>query len=95
MLSRRRFLCSTALASAGLAAGAGAARAFSIEEGSAGIAAQVHEAKLACQISQAFHAQLLEDARAAIDGRRGLSQEERAQLLAAVTCPICGCPIAS
>jgi hypothetical protein len=94
VLSRRRFLWSTALASAGLTAGATAARAFALEEPAAGTIAEMRAGAAACAAASPYHAQVLADVRALLSGR-DLPDEERKQMLAQATCPLCGCRVAS
>lgn len=90
MLSRRELLTSAAMVSA--AAGSGAsAHALTIDtEPAAGLNELYFAAKAACGGQQAYHAQLLADAQAVLGGRE-LSEEEKRQLLAAMSCPLCGC----
>ena len=68
VLSRRRFLWSTALASAGLTAGAAAARAFALEEPAAGTIAEMRAGAAACAAASPYHAQVLADVRALLSG---------------------------
>lgn len=91
MISRRRFLSSSALASAGLGFGATAAQAFSLERVEGDVAATYH-AGLACGRSSAYHAQLLVDAQAILQGE-SLSPEQRRERIASLSCPICGCSL--
>lgn len=90
MLSRRDLLTTSALVSA--AAGFSAsAQAFTVDsEPAVKLNAMYFEAKAACGDQQAYHAQLLADAQAVLGGRE-LSEEQRQQLLATITCPLCGC----
>ncbi len=87
--SRRRFLASTTLA--GAAAGAAtvpaAAFGFSMEPADAETSALYLNA---CS-KNAYHAQLLADAKAALAGKA--SEAEIEQAVALVTCPLCGCPV--
>jgi hypothetical protein len=93
MLNRRRFLSSTALASAGLVAGVGAAWAFSVEDASAGLTSEYHTARVAaCRAQSAYHARLLANVRSELDASP-LSDEEKRQLAAQAVCPLCGCRI--
>jgi len=84
--SRRRFLATTALAGAGAAMPA-AAFGFSLEPADAETSALYLNA---CS-QNAYHAQLLADARAALAGTA--SDEEIEKAVALVTCPVCGCPV--
>lgn len=93
VISRRRFLSTSALASAGLGIGASAAHAFTVEEMNGDVAATYH-AGLACARSSAYHAQLLVDAEAILDGEH-LSAEERQVRIASLVCPICGCALSN
>jgi hypothetical protein len=91
--SRRRFLATSALATTALA-GAGAAMpaaafGFSLEPADAETSALYLNACSARQ--NAYHAQLLADAQAALAGKA--SPEEIEKAVALVTCPICGCPV--
>lgn len=102
MISRRRFLATTALATpavataalagAGLGLASSQARAFSLEEPADGIANLYHEAR-ACSLN-GYHEQLLADVRTQLDGQ-DLPEETKAQATAAALCPLCGCPLAS
>jgi hypothetical protein len=96
VISRRRFLSCSILASGGVMAGAPAARAFSIEEPAASLAGEYHAARAAaCSSStSAFHARVLADVRSALAVQH-LSETEQQQVLAQTTCPICGCPVAA
>jgi hypothetical protein len=91
MISRRRFLHSSTIATAGLGLGASAAQALTLEEASRDVAASYH-ASIACSRGSAYHAQLLVDARAIVQGEP-LSSKEREARIASLTCPICGCPL--
>jgi hypothetical protein len=95
VISRRRFLSCTILASGGVMASASVARAFSIEEPAASLAGEYHAARAAAcsSATSAFHAQVLADVRAALAGQQ-LPKAEQQQVLAQATCPICGCPVA-
>lgn len=93
VISRRRFLSTTALASAGLGIGTSAANAFSVEQTSGSVASTYH-AGLACARSSAYHAQLLVDAEAILNGEK-LSADERKVRIASLTCPICGCALSN
>jgi prolyl-tRNA editing enzyme YbaK/EbsC (Cys-tRNA(Pro) deacylase) len=95
VISRRRFLSCTILASGGVMASTSAARAFSIEEPAASLVVEYHAARAAAcsSATSAFHTRVLTEVRAALAGQQ-LSEAERQQVLAQTTCPICGCPIA-
>lgn len=94
MIDRRRFLRTTALASAGTLAGAAAARAFGFEEPTASVSGEYQAARLACVAGDASHAQLLAELRGRLDGL-ALSDEQKQQVLDQATCPLCGCRISS
>lgn len=87
--SRRRFLASTALATgaAGAAVLPAAAFGFSIEPADAETSALYLNA---CS-KNAYHVQLLADAKVALAGKA--SEAEIEQAVALVTCPLCGCPV--
>lgn len=91
MISRRRFLCSSTIATAGLGIGASAAQAFTLEEASRDVTASYH-ASLACSRSNAYHTRLLVDAEAILQ-HETLTPEEREARIARLTCPICGCSL--
>lgn len=85
---RRQFLAGTALAGVGLLAGRQDARAFSEQK----MSAAEHKAYLnACRAGDAYHEQLLGQAEAELGQQ--LSTEQRQVALAALRCPICGCPL--
>lgn len=84
--SRRRFLATTALAGAGAAVPA-AAFAFSLEPADA----ETSTLYLNACSQNAYHAQLLADAKAALAGKASDAEIEKA--VALVTCPVCGCPV--
>lgn len=94
MLSRRDLLTTSALVSG--AAGFGAsAQAFTIDtEPAVKLNSMYFAAKAACGGQQAYHAQLLADAQAVLGGGE-LSESQRQQLLATMTCPLCGCRISA
>jgi|GEM_PF-1160751 hypothetical protein len=87
--TRRRFLASTALTGLGLLAGVGAARAFTPQP----MTAEEHKAyRNACSAAaDPYHAQLVQQAEAELGGR--MSAAEIEQAVAALRCPICGCPL--
>jgi len=89
MLDRRTFLSTTALAGVGFALGVGPARAFTLEEPSNDIAA-LYAAARSCR-AVTDHDRILAEIRSALAGRE-LSEEQERRVLAAVTCPLCGCP---
>jgi hypothetical protein len=87
MWGRRRFLSTTALSGLGLLFSVGAARALRVDDGPAGPAGQA----AACH-SAAFHDQLLAEIQGLIEGQ-ALSADDKAKILAAATCPYCGCAL--
>jgi hypothetical protein len=89
VISRRRFLFSTALAGAGL--GAGTAAAFSIEEPGETLRSTYLAAK-SCSRPDSEHAQLIAEVEALLEGRE-LPEEARREIMAATICPVCGCAI--
>ena len=93
MISRRRFLSSTALASAGLGIGASVAQAFTLEQADGTVSTAYHAAALACTNGGSYHAQVIADAKATLEGEH-LTLEQRHERLASLVCPLCGCPLA-
>lgn len=95
-VSRRGLLTKgSLLAAAGLAGGASAARAFSLEEPAAQLIDEYHAARAAaCGDSGSYHQQVLADVRALLQGR-DLPVEDKQRIEAQATCPLCGCPVAS
>jgi len=89
MLDRRTFLSTTALAGVGFAIGVGPARAFTLEEPSKETA-ELYAAAHSCRTVN-NHDRILAEIRSALSGRE-LSEEQERRVLAAVTCPLCGCP---
>ena len=87
--ARRRFLAGTALAGLGLAAGARTAFAFSQQP----MTAAQHKAYMnACaDAADPYHAQLVQQATAELKDRMNAAQIDQA--VAAMRCPICGCPL--
>jgi len=90
-LSRRGFLSTTALAGAGLFAGARAASALTL----APMDAEAHRLFMdRCKIKgDAYHQSLLAEAKAKLSGT--VSEKEMQAALAGLTCPVCGCPVAT
>ena len=87
--ARRRFLSSTALGGLGLLIGAPAARAFTEQPMNAAThKLYTDRCKLA---TDGYHEQLAAEARARLGTTLSEAQIETA--LAALRCPICGCPI--
>lgn len=93
LLSRRRFLATGALSGAGIAAllwPAQTASAFAIRK----MDAETHTLYLnSCggAGTKAYHAKLLEQAKARLAG--SLTDQQIEAALAQLTCPICGCPL--
>jgi hypothetical protein len=87
--ARRRFLSSTALGGAGLLFGATAARAFSEQP----MNAATHKLYAdRCRLANdGYHEQLAAAERARLGA--GLSEAQVEVALAALRCPICGCPV--
>lgn len=85
--TRRRFLRTTALAGTAAAALPAAAFGFSLEPADAETSALYLNA---CS-QNAYHAQILADAKAALAGKASAAEIETA--VALVTCPVCGCPV--
>jgi hypothetical protein len=96
VISRRRFLCRTVVASGGLMATASVARAFSVEEPAASLVGEYHAARAAAcsSATNAFHSQVLAEIRAALSGGQ-LPQAEQEKVLAQAKCPLCGCPVST
>jgi len=96
MISRRRFLTSTALAGAGLGvAGIGfakGARAFTVEAAPEPVA-QLYAAEraAACQV-RTYHAQIVAEVQAALNGTK-LTEDEKREQVNSLLCPLCGCPV--
>jgi hypothetical protein len=92
MMTRRRFLGTTALAGIGAVAALllpRAAAALTLEPMS-GEAERLYLG--ACSAKDgAYHRQIVEQVKAELAGRR--SDEAIEQVIAALTCPICGCPV--
>jgi len=87
--ARRRFLSSTALGGLGLLMGTQAARAFTEQPMNAAThKLYADRCKLA---TDGYHEQLAAEARARLGTTLSEAQIETA--LAALRCPICGCPI--
>ncbi len=84
-MSRRRFLATTALSGAGLAALAGTSSAFTMRECGKDASA------VACDEVQR-HKQLLVDLRRLLQ-QENLSPAEQQALLAKAVCPFCGAPL--
>jgi hypothetical protein len=94
LISRRRFLSTVVIVSAGGTAASGVG-AFSIEEPAASLTGQYHAARdAACGGSSAYHEKVLADLRALIAGH-DLADDEKQEILTQATCPLCGCPVAS
>ena len=95
VLSRRRFLANTALAGAGggaLLLAAQPASAFQIQP----MDAETHALYMnhcGGKDASAYHQELLTEAKAKLPGT--LSDREIAAALAELTCPVCGCSLAS
>jgi len=89
VIDRRTFLATTALAGADFAVGIGPARAFTLEEPSKEIA-DLYAAARSCGAGY-DHDRLLAEIRSALEGQ-DLSDDQERRVLAAVTCPLCGCP---
>jgi len=89
MLDRRTFLSTTALAGVGFVLGVVPARAFTLEEPTKEVA-DLYAAARSCR-AVTDHDRLLAEIRSALAGRE-LSEEQERQVLATVTCPLCGCP---
>lgn len=90
-VSRRRFLRSSAiLGTAGMAAGASGALAFSVEQMDVKTEAIWLSACQAPGSISPYHRQLLADVMAALQGK---PQAEIDAQLAALTCPLCGCQV--
>ena len=92
LLTRRRFLSTTALA------GAGAVAALLLHRRALAFSAMPASAETqrlylsACSAKDgAYHRQLVADVKAELNGRATDAQIEAA--IAAATCPLCGCPI--
>jgi hypothetical protein len=88
--ARRRFLASGAVIGAAALATA-KARAFSLDVGNAEAEALYLSA---CSAKNAYHAQLIAEVTAQLSGT-GTPQAEIDATVAALTCPFCGCPVAS
>lgn len=88
--SRRLFLRTSLLASTAFALASERAFAFAIEEASSGVTGIYHAARSCTLGDDPQHQKLLADLRQRLDGL-SLSPEERDAVVAAVTCPICGC----
>ncbi|MBK8175763.1 MAG: hypothetical protein IPK66_11010 [Rhodospirillales bacterium] len=93
MLSRRRFLSTTALTPLGILAGISTSKAFVVEQPAASLTAEYKAARLACTAGPA-HAAALADLRASL-AATNLTDEQRQAFLAQAVCPICGCPLAA
>jgi hypothetical protein len=91
-MNRRRFLASTALASAGLFAASRAARALQPEQPAQALVDEYHAAREACTANSGYHAAILANVRAQLEEQQ-LSDTGKAAVLARATCPMCGCPI--
>ncbi len=89
MIDRRRFLSSTLLASAGMLAG-GKAFALTLREATPG---EAEAYQLACQTRNQYHDQLVREVMAILDGQ-GVAEEQKQEVLRAMTCPLCGCTLA-
>jgi hypothetical protein len=89
--ARRRFLASTALTGIGLVAAARTGHAFSRQP----MNVEEHKAyQNACTgAADPYHAQLVAEAQAELDGR--MSAAEIEQAVAALRCPICGCALSA
>jgi hypothetical protein len=93
LLSRRRFLATSALSGAGIVAllwPAQTAGAFAIRK----MDAETHALYLSScggAGAKAYHAKLLEQAKARLAG--SLTDQQIEAALAQLTCPICGCPL--
>jgi hypothetical protein len=74
---------------AGALLAAGGVRAFSFREPSA-FAVEEYEANRCGPKSE--HRRLIDEAKAAMT-EKGISEEEQERLLAALTCPFCGCSV--
>ncbi|HVZ02485.1 MAG TPA: hypothetical protein VHA35_23470 [Dongiaceae bacterium] len=87
MLTRRELLSTVLAGSAAFVAGAGGARAFSIEPMPADVAAAY---ALRCGGNLAGHDALMRSARTTLDGEiaKGLKPAGAQEI---VVCPICGC----
>jgi hypothetical protein len=91
VISRRRFVASTALAAAGSVVAVTSVRAFGEEEASAEIGA-AYAAGRACAPETERHRRLVDDLRTEL-AARNLPPEDAEALIAALTCPVCGCRI--
>jgi hypothetical protein len=87
--ARRRFLSSTALGGLGLLVGVGTARAFTEQPMNAAThKLYADRCKLA---NDGYHEELLADERKRLGPT--MSGQQLEQALAALRCPICGCPL--
>jgi hypothetical protein len=90
MIGRRRFLSTTFLAGAG-AFVAGSAFALTVREATP----TESEAYIAaCQARVTDHDQLVREVLELLDGQN-LSEDKKQEVLRALTCPLCGCTLAS
>jgi hypothetical protein len=93
MFTRRQILGATSLAGLGAMAGVSAARAFQVTEPSERIETLYSLRTASCRSDEGtFHAQLIEDLRAALEGS-SLSEDEKLATTAALVCPNCGCTV--
>ncbi len=90
--SRRRFLTSTSLGLAALAAAPTVARAFSLEEPNEDIR-RTYE--LACGDHAAYHRELVAEVKQilAAEGYENPDESRIREAAAAVNCRFCGCPV--
>ena len=87
--ARRRFLSSTALGGLGLLAGAQAARAWTQQP--MDVATHKLYADRCRLASDGYHEQLAIEERTRLTGT--MSEDQIASAVAALRCPICGCPV--
>jgi len=92
MFTRRQILGATSLAGLGAVAGLGGAHAFQVTEPTRRIET-LYSLRAACRGDEgAYHAQLIQDLRAALEAS-DLSDDEKAATVASLVCPSCGCRV--
>ncbi|MFO1190307.1 MAG: hypothetical protein U1E97_12180 [Alphaproteobacteria bacterium] len=92
MFTRRQILGATSLAGLGALVGPGGARAFQVTEPTQRIET-LYSLRAACRSDEgAYHAQLIQDLQAALEGAE-LSDDEKAATVASLVCPSCGCRV--
>lgn len=88
--SRRLFLRTGLFASTAFALASGKAFAFAVEEAGSQVSGIYHAARSCTLGDDPQHQKLLAELRQSLDGS-SLSPDERDELVARLTCPICGC----